>query len=95
MPPINDNDWVELVAHELPKEGNAVLQTYLKSRQTLMSEEKKQRSGVYLFLHRRLEPRYLPVTFPLLLPLFAVYPVLPSNPPSTFPLTQRPMDSSR
>ncbi|KAK0719588.1 adenosine deaminase-related growth factor [Lasiosphaeris hirsuta] len=44
MPPISDQDWDEMVAQEIPKPSDPVIQQYLQSRQALMDEEHKQRS---------------------------------------------------
>jgi len=46
MAPITDEEWADLVAHELPKTSDPVIQKYLESRQALMAEEQKHRSGI-------------------------------------------------
>ncbi len=45
MAPITDEDWADLVAHELPKTSDPVVQKYLESRRALVAEEGKHRSG--------------------------------------------------
>lgn len=49
MAPISDQEWADLVAHELPKTSDPVIQKYLESRRALMAEEQKHRSGIPLF----------------------------------------------
>jgi hypothetical protein len=46
MAPISDEEWADLVAHELPKTSDPVIQNYLKSRRALMAEDLIQRSGI-------------------------------------------------
>lgn len=46
MAPISDQEWAELVAHEIPKTSDPVIQSYLKSRRALVAEEQKHRSGI-------------------------------------------------
>jgi hypothetical protein len=46
MAPISDEEWADLIAHELPKTSDPVIQNYLKSRRALMAEDLKQRSGI-------------------------------------------------
>jgi hypothetical protein len=53
MAPISDEEWADLVAHELPKTSDPVIQNYLKSRRALMAEEQKQRSGIFFSLLSR------------------------------------------
>jgi len=43
--PINDEEWADLVAHEIPPNDDAVIEKYLSSRAALIAEEKKHRSG--------------------------------------------------
>jgi adenosine deaminase CECR1 len=45
MAPITDDEWADLVAHELPKTTDPVMYSYLESRRALVAEEQKQRSG--------------------------------------------------
>ncbi|KAK3903002.1 adenosine deaminase CECR1-A [Staphylotrichum tortipilum] len=49
MAPITDDDWADLVAHELPKTDDPVVQKYLESRRALMAEEGKHRSADHAF----------------------------------------------
>jgi hypothetical protein len=49
MAPITDEEWVDLVAHELPKTSDPVIQKYLESRRALIAEEQKHRSGIALY----------------------------------------------
>ncbi|KAK4104220.1 Metallo-dependent hydrolase [Parathielavia hyrcaniae] len=44
MAPITDDEWADLVTHELPKASDPVIQRYLESRRALMAEEQKHRS---------------------------------------------------
>ncbi|KAK4153215.1 adenosine deaminase CECR1-A [Chaetomidium leptoderma] len=44
MAPITDDEWADLVAHELPKTSDPVIQNYLESRRALVAEEQKHRS---------------------------------------------------
>ncbi|KAL2141786.1 hypothetical protein VTI28DRAFT_1923 [Corynascus sepedonium] len=44
MAPISDEEWADLVAHELPKTSDPVIQHYLESRRALIAEEQKHRS---------------------------------------------------
>lgn len=48
MAPITDEEWADLVADELPRESDPVMQKYRESRRALMAEEHKQRSGTIL-----------------------------------------------
>lgn len=48
MPPISDEEWADLVAHELPHKDDAVIGKYLESRHALIAEEKKHRSGTVI-----------------------------------------------
>ena len=45
MAPITDDEWADLVAHELPNTTDSVIQSYLESRRALMAQEQKHRSG--------------------------------------------------
>jgi len=49
MAPISDEEWADLVAHELPKTSDPVIQHYLESRRALIAEEQKHRSGTTTF----------------------------------------------
>ncbi|KAJ4306108.1 hypothetical protein N0V88_000904 [Collariella sp. IMI 366227] len=44
MARITDDEWADLVAHELPKPSDIVIQKYIESRSALIAEEQKQRS---------------------------------------------------
>jgi adenosine deaminase CECR1 len=48
MAPITDDEWADLVAHELPKTSDSVIQNYLESRRALMAQEQKHRSGTMI-----------------------------------------------
>ncbi len=45
MAPISDEEWTDLVAHELPQQSDPVIKKYLESRDALMAQEQKHRSG--------------------------------------------------
>jgi adenosine deaminase CECR1 len=45
MAPVTDEEWADLVAHEIPKTSDPVIQHYLESRRALIAEEQKHRSG--------------------------------------------------
>jgi hypothetical protein len=49
MAPITDEEWADLVAHELPKPLDPVIQQYLESRRALVAQEQKHRSGIPFF----------------------------------------------
>jgi hypothetical protein len=51
MAPITDEEWADLVAHELPKPSDPVIQQYLESRRALVAQEQKHRSGIPFFFH--------------------------------------------
>lgn len=46
MAPITDEEWADLVAHELPKTSDPVIRTYLESRRALIAQGQKHRSGI-------------------------------------------------
>jgi adenosine deaminase CECR1 len=48
MAPITDDEWADLVAHELPNTADSVIQSYLESRRALMDQEQKHRSGTVI-----------------------------------------------
>jgi hypothetical protein len=49
MAPITDEEWADLVAHELPETSDPVIQKYLESRRALIAEEQKHRCGIALY----------------------------------------------
>lgn len=62
MAPISDEEWADLVAHELPKTSDPVIQNYLKNRRALMAEDMKQRSGIFFpLLVKHHHPLFCPV----------------------------------
>lgn len=45
MAPITDQEWTDLVEHELPQHSDPVIQRYLESRGALMAQNQKRHSG--------------------------------------------------
>ncbi|KAK3309140.1 uncharacterized protein B0T15DRAFT_526304 [Chaetomium strumarium] len=44
MAPLTDEEWADVVSHELPKTSDPVIQKFLQSRNALIAEEQKHRS---------------------------------------------------
>ncbi|KAH6631139.1 hypothetical protein B0J18DRAFT_463933 [Chaetomium sp. MPI-SDFR-AT-0129] len=44
MAPITDEEWADLVAHELPKTSDPVIRSYLESRRALIAQGQRHRS---------------------------------------------------
>jgi adenosine deaminase CECR1 len=45
MAPLTDEEWADVVSHELPKMSDPVIQKFLQSRNALIAEEQKHCSG--------------------------------------------------